>query len=453
MPSLSYGVSAAPGNRNKLMDIDTLICARWVIPVEPQGVVLRAHAVAVDGGRIVEILPADEARMKYRALNIHELDNHAVLPGLVNAHTHAAMTLFRGLADDLPLMDWLNGHIWPAEQRWVSPQFVMDGSRLACAEMIRGGTTCFGDMYFFPEHTAEAAVEAGLRALLGLVYIDFPTAWAKDADEYFDKGLALHDRYQNHPLIRTAFAPHSPYTVSDGPLQRINTLALELGIPIHMHVHETEEEVAQGIEQHGKRPLERLADLGLLGPQLIAVHMTQLEWADIELVAKHGVHVAHCPESNLKLASGFCRVNDLLGAGINVALGTDGAASNNDLDMIGEMRSAALLAKGMARDTRVLPAAQALTLATLNAARALGMDAMIGSLVAGKQADVIALDLNRPETQPVYDPIAQIVYSADRTQVTDVWVAGRQLLRDRELLTVNESEALARAAEWAARLA
>lgn len=434
------------------MDIDTLICARWVIPVEPRGAVLRDHAVAVDGGRIVAILPADAARVRYRALNNHDLDSHALLPGLVNAHTHAAMTLFRGLADDLPLMDWLNNHIWPAEQRWVSPRFVADGSRLAFAEMIRGGTTCFGDMYFFPEQTAEAAAEAGLRALLGLVYIDFPTAWARDADEYFGKALAVHDRYKNHPLIRTAFAPHSPYTVSDGPLTKINTLALELGIPIHMHVHETEEEVAQGIEQHGRRPLERLGDLGLLGPHLIAVHMTQLEWADIELVAGQGVHVTHCPESNLKLASGFCPVTDLLGAGVNVALGTDGAASNNDLDMISEMRSAALLAKGLARDTRALPAAQVLSMATLGAARSLGMDSLIGSLVTGKQADVIAIDLNRPETQPVYDPVTQIVYSADRTQVTDVWVAGRQLLRDRELLTVNEAEVLARAEEWAAKI-
>lgn len=434
------------------MDIDTLIYARWVIPVEPQGVVLDDHAIAVDGGRIVEILPADTARTRYHALNVHDLDGHALLPGLINAHTHAAMTLFRGLADDLPLMDWLNQHIWPAEQRWVAPQFVADGSRLAFAEMIRGGTTCFSDMYFFPEQTAEAVLEAGLRSLLGLVFIDFPTAWARDADEYFRKGLALHDRYKNHPLIRTAFAPHSPYTVSDAPLKKINALAQELGIPIQMHVHESEEEIAQGMELHGKRPLERLADLGLLGEHFIAVHMTQLEWPDIELVARHGVHVAHCAESNLKLASGFCPVMDLVGAGVNVAIGTDGAASNNDLDMIGEMRSAALLAKGMARDPRALPAAQVLTMATLNAARALGMDQLIGSLLPDKQADLIAIDLNRPETQPVYDPIAQIVYSADRSQVTDVWVAGRQLMRERELLTINEAEALARAEEWAAKV-
>jgi 5-methylthioadenosine/S-adenosylhomocysteine deaminase len=430
------------------MNIETLICARWVIPVEPRGAVLQDHAVAVDGGRIVDLLPADQARRRYRALNVHELDGHALLPGFVNAHTHAAMSLFRGLADDLPLMDWLNGYIWPAEQRLVSPQFVTDGSRLAFAEMIRGGTTCFGDMYFFPEQTAEATVEAGLRAVLGLVFIDFPTAWARDADDYFGKGLALHDRYRNHPLIRTAFAPHSPYTVSDAPLAKINTLAQELGIPIHMHVHESEEEIAQGLELHGKRPLERLAALGMLGDHLIAVHMTQLEWPDIELVTKHGVNVTHCPQSNLKLASGFCPVTDLIGAGVNVALGTDGAASNNDLDMIDEMRSAALLAKGMAGDPRALPAAQVLAMATVNAARALGMDQLIGSLAMDKQADLIAINLDRLETQPVFDPISQIVYSADRSQVTDVWVAGRQLLRDRELLTINESEVLERAREW-----
>jgi 5-methylthioadenosine/S-adenosylhomocysteine deaminase len=430
------------------MDIDALICARWVIPMEPDAAALPRHAVAIDGGRIVAVLPAEQARAQFNAQVRHEMDGHAVLPGFINVHTHAAMTLFRGMSDDLALMDWLNNHIWPAEQKWVSPRFVADGSALAIAEMIRGGTTCFGDMYFFAGETAETAEDAGMRAVIGLILIDFPTPWASDADEYFDKGIRLHDRYKHNPLIRTAFAPHSPYTVSDASLRKANMLAEELQIPIHMHVHEVESEIDQSMEQHGMRPLERLERMGMLDQRLIAVHMTQLDMSDIELVARWRVNVAHCPESNLKLASGFCPVHDLLAAGVNVAIGTDGAASNNNLDMLGETRTAALLAKGVAGESRAVPAGTALRMATLNGARALGIDQITGSLIAGKEADVIAIDLGLPETQPVFDPVSQIVYAADRSQVTDVWVAGRQLLKNRELLTLDVEGAVARAGEW-----
>lgn len=430
------------------MIIDTLICARWVIPVEPEVKALDHHAVAVDNGRIVELLPVEDARAKYQAREIHELDSHAVLPGFVNVHTHAAMTLFRGLSDDLPLMEWLNHHIWPAEMKWVSPRFVTDGSALAAVEMIRGGTTCFGDMYFFPNQTAEVAAEAGLRAVIGLIVIDFPSPWAQDAAEYLSKGLEVHDRWKHHPLIRTAFAPHSPYTVSENALRRINTYAEELDIPIHMHLHEVEIEIEQSMEQHGKRPMQRLEELGMLSERLIAVHMTQLEQGEIALAAKYRINVAHCPESNLKLASGFCPVQELLNSDVNVALGTDGAASNNDLDMIGEMRSAALLAKGITGDPRSLPAHTVIAMATIGGARALGLEKEIGSLVPGKEADLVAIDLDAPETQPVYDPVSQIVYSASRSQVTDVWVAGRPLMENRELLTLEVDSTLAPAMEW-----
>jgi 5-methylthioadenosine/S-adenosylhomocysteine deaminase len=434
------------------MEIDTLVCARWVIPVEPDVRALDHHAVAIDAGRILEVLPAEAARAKYRPRETHELDRHAVLPGLVNVHTHAAMTLFRGLADDLPLMDWLNGHIWPAEMKWTSPRFVADGSALAIVEMLRGGTTCFGDMYFFPDQTAEVAAAAGMRAVIGLVVIDFATAWAKDAQEYIHKGLEVHDRWKQHPLIRTAFAPHSPYTVSGDSLQRIGVYAEELDVPIHMHLHESETEIDQSIDLHGKRPMQRLEEFGLLSQRLIAVHMTQLEPDEIALVAKYRVNVAHCPESNLKLANGFCPVQELLNSGVNVALGTDGAASNNDLDMLSELRSAALLAKGITGDPRSLPARTAIAMATLNAARALGIDDITGSLKAGKEADLIAIDLGAPETQPVYDAVAQIVYSAGRSQVTDVWIAGRQVMKERELLTIDAEAAAERGAEWAEKL-
>lgn len=434
------------------MEIDSLICGRWVIPIEPDNTVFEHHAIAVNDGKILEILPTDDAISKYQAFDIQQLTQHALIPGLINSHTHASMTLFRGIADDLPLMDWLNNHIWPAENKWVSPEFVEDGSRLAIAEMIRSGTTCFNDMYFFADTTAETVIETGIRAVIGLIMIDFPTQWAKDPQEYFEKGLHVHDKFKHSPLIRTAFAPHAPYTVSDAPLRRIGTLAEELDIPIHMHIHETANEVDQSIEQHGKRPLERLYELGLLSNRLNAVHMTQLEQSEIELITKYGVHVVHCPESNLKLASGFCPVDQLNYSDTNVALGTDGTASNNDLDMIGEMRTAALLAKGIAGNSSALPARTVLRMASLNGARALGIDEVTGSLSIGKEADIVAIDLGQLETQPLFDPVSQIVYAAGRNQVTDVWVAGKQLLKTRELLTINEEQVKQSARTWQEKL-
>jgi 5-methylthioadenosine/S-adenosylhomocysteine deaminase len=435
------------------MNIDTLINARWVIPVDatnnnPENNILEHHSLAINDGKIIAILPTEKAQNKYTAAKEHQLENHAVMPGLINCHTHAAMSLFRGLADDLPLMEWLNQHIWPAEQKWISPEFVNDGTRHAIAEMIRGGTTCFNDMYFFPDQAAEVAVETGIRAVIGLILIDFPTAWAKDADEYLLKGEQVHDKYRHNSHIHTAFAPHAPYTVSDEPLQRINVLAEELDIPVHMHIHETADEVSQSEEQHGKRSIQRLHELGLLSPRLLAVHMTQLTKDEIALLSAQGVHVVHCPESNLKLASGFCPVSDLLQEDINVALGTDGAASNNDLDMLGEMRTAALLAKGTSGNSSVLPAHQVMEMATINGAKALGIDHITGSLTKGKAADVIAIDLDAIESQPLYDPISHIVYAANRNQVSDVWVAGKQLLKDRELTSIEEKSVLNKSREW-----
>ena len=434
-----------------MQNIDTLIHARWIIPVEPADTVLEHHAIACHDGKIIDILPSDQAEQQYQAGTVHKLSQHILIPGLINTHTHAAMSLFRGLADDLPLMDWLQNHIWPAEGRWVSPEFVHDGTQLAIAEMIRGGTTCFNDMYFCPDITARAVDSAGMRATVGMILIDFPTVWANNADEYIHKGIEVHDHYRNNSLIHTAFAPHAPYTVSDAPLERVVTLAEELDIPVHMHVHETAFEVHQA-EQQGQRPLQRLQTLGLVTPRLLAVHMTQLNEDDIALMAESGAHVVHCPESNLKLASGYCPVQKLLDAGVNVALGTDGAASNNDLDMIGEMRTAALLAKTVADDASALPAMQALQMATLNGARALGLDDTIGSLKPGKAADMVALDMSDIATQPLYHPISQLVYAATRQQVTDVWVAGKQLLRNRELTTIDTDAILDKAQQWAVKI-
>ncbi len=433
--------------------VATLLNARWIVPIEPEGQILERHALIIQNGRILDLLPQAEAATRYVAETCLNFDRHVLMPGLINAHTHASMTLLRGLADDLPLMVWLQDHIWPAEARWVNPDFVHDGTRLAIAEMLRGGVTCFNDMYFFPEATATVARETGMRACVGLIAVDFPTAYAGHLDEYLDKGLALHEAIKPEPLLHTAFAPHATYTVSAPALERIGRLAADLKIPIHIHVHETAAEVAQFIAQHGCRPLQRLEQLGLLSPHLLAVHMTQLESTEIERLAQAGVQVAHCPESNLKLASGFCPVARLDAAGINVALGTDGAASNNDLDLFGEMRLAALLGKSIAGDAAALPAARVLRMATINGARALGLAAETGSLALGKSADVIAVDLGAPETEPVYHPLSTLVYAVGRHQVTDVWVAGRRLLADRQLTTLDIVETVQRARCWRDQIA
>lgn len=432
--------------------VDTLLQARWIVPVEPEGRVLEQHSLAMRDGRIVDVLPSDAAAERYTAAETVELPNHVLLPGLVNAHTHAAMTLLRGLADDLPLMSWLNDHIWPAEGRWVSPEFVRAGTELALLEMLRGGITCFNDMYFFPDVVADCAERAGLRAVVGLIVIDFPSAWAKDADEYLAKGLALHEQLRERPLVSAVLAPHAPYTVGEPALIRIRELAERHDLRVHMHVHETADEVEQWQERHGERPLATLDRLGLVGPRLLATHMTQLSDAEIERFAAAGGHVLHCPESNLKLASGFCPVARLEAAGVNVALGTDGAASNNDLDLFGEVRTAALLGKAVAGDATVLPAARVLSMATLHGARALGLEAEIGSLLPGKAADVIAVDLAAPETEPVYQPISQLVYATARQQVSDVWVAGRRRLAARQAVGPDAGAIIAAAREWRERI-
>lgn len=434
------------------MPAKSIIAARWVIPVQPRQQVLEHHSLVIENGRIIDILPTGDARSKYPDTPVTERPTHALLPGFINTHTHAAMSLFRGIADDVPLMDWLNNHIWPAEAKWVGQEFMRDGVELAIAEMLLGGTTCFNDMYFFPNIVANIAQEMGIRAFVGLIVMDFPTAWADSPDDYFDKGLHVHDEVRSLSRIGTTLAPHAPYTVSDTPLERVRTYADELNIPIHMHVHETSTEVSDAVAQTGVRPLTRLNELGLLNPRMLAVHMTQLTDDEIALCAAQGISVVHCPESNLKLASGQCRVADLLAAGTNVCLGTDSAASNNDLDMLGEMQTAALLAKVTAQNAQALPAWQALEMATINGAIALNCQDDIGSLNVGKSADVIAIDLDHISTQPVYDPVSQIVYSASREQITDVWIEGIQRVKHKQLVNVDIDHLLQTARMWGERL-
>lgn len=406
------------------LEIDQLIEARWLVPILPETEALEGQAVAIHDGLILEVLPVELARTKYHAKHHQVLSEHVLMPGLINLHTHAAMSLMRGLADDLGLMPWLQEHIWPAEKQLVSERFVHDGTLLAVAEMLRGGVTCFNDMYFFPQAAAEAVIKAGIRANLGLVVLEFPSIYANDADDYLQKGFDARDQWRDQALITSSLAPHAPYTIEDRTFEKVITYAEQLSLGIHTHLHETTAEIEQSLLQHGRRPIQRLSDLGLLGPNLVAAHCVHLQEDEMERMAQYGCHIAHCPTSNLKLASGIAPIAMLERHGINIGIGTDGAASNNRLDMFAEMRLAALLAKGSTGDASAIPAQTALRMATINAARALGLDERIGSVEAGKAADLIAVRIASPETLPCFDPVSHLVYVSGREHVTHTWVAG-----------------------------
>jgi 5-methylthioadenosine/S-adenosylhomocysteine deaminase len=432
--------------------IDTLVTARWVLPVEPDARVLDDHAVAVRDGRIVDVLPAVEARARYDAAETLDRPHHVLLPGLVNAHTHAAMVLLRGRAENLPLEPWLRTAVWPLEKRWVDPEYVRDGTELAIAEMIRGGVTCFADMHLWPNVVAQTAAAAHIRASVGLVVTEAETSWASTADEYIDRGMRLRDEYKGDPLICTHFAPHSTYSTSDATLARVRRLADELDLPVAIHLHETASEIERSLERHGCRPLARLAQLGLASPQLVAVHLTQVDDRDLDMLAAAGASVVHCPESNLKLGSGICPVAQLLGRGVRVALGTDGAASNNDLDLLAEARIAGLLSAGVGASPGALVASDLVRMATIEGARTLGLGEVTGSLLPGKWADLCCIDLRAPRSWPVHDVATAVVYAASSHQVTDTWVAGRRLLAEGRLRTIDESDVLDRAEAWSLRL-
>ncbi|AZE88301.1 TRZ/ATZ family hydrolase [Pseudomonas orientalis] len=431
--------------------LDLLLLPTWLVPVEPAGVVLKEHGLGIRDGCIVFIGPR-AAALKLEASEVRELPGMLLSPGLINAHGHAAMSLFRGLADDLPLMTWLEKHIWPAEAKWVDEAFVRDGTDLAIAEQLKGGITCFSDMYFYPKVASDCVHNSGMRAQIAIPILDFPIPGASNADEAIRQGIELFGDLKHHPRIKITFGPHAPYTVNDDNLEKIRIIAEELDAAIHMHVHETAFEVQHAVEQTGERPLARLARLGLLGPRFQAVHMTQISEEDLALLVESNTSVIHCPESNLKLASGFCPVERLWQAGVNVAIGTDGAASNNDLDLLGETRTAALLAKAVAGSATALDAHRALRMATLNGARAMGLDSQIGSLEVGKAADIVAFDLSGLAQQPIYDPVSQLIYATGRDCVKHLWVAGKQLLDDRRLTRMDEAQLTATAIAWGQRI-
>lgn len=435
-----------------MQTVSQIIHARWLITCEDNNQTLENHALVIDKGIIKDILPSKQATERYTATDVQHFNTDAVMPGFINSHTHIAMNFFRGLADDLALMDWLNHHIWPAERQWVDDEFVFDASQFAMAEMIRSGTTCFNDMYFFLQATAKAAHIAGVRAHIGMTVIDFPTKWAQTTDEYFARGLEFLNEYKSHERITATLAPHAIYTVAEPTLLRVKQVAEDHDLRINMHIHETDEEVNQSIAQTGLRPLRRLQNIDFISPRLIAIHMAQINDEDLDIIQSGKPQIVHCPESNMKLASGTRAIIDFQQRGLNVALGTDGAASNNDLNMIGEMRSAAFLGKLETRNPLAVSAPEAMKLATINGARALGIEHVTGSLTIGKAADFIVMNLDEIETLPIYHPTSQIVYAAARNQVTDVWVAGKQLMKNRELLTLDEKALKAKARTWAEKI-
>jgi len=432
-------------------EVDLAIHARWIVPVEPPGA-LEHHALVVDDGRIVAIVPSSAAAAGYAPRSTVDLPTHVLIPGLVNAHAHSAMTLLRGIADDLALKPWLEEHIWPQEGRHVSPEFVRDGTLVACAEMLAGGITCCNDMYFFPDASAQAYEEAGLRAMLGLPVLDFPTAYAVDADGYLRAGLEARDRYKHSPRLAFSLAPHAPYTVGDSSFAKIVTFARQLDLPIQTHLQETRAELDDALRATGETPLARLDRLGVTGPGFVAIHAVHPGPGDVERLARQGCQVVHCPASNMKLASGAAPVGAYVAAGVNVALGTDGAASNNRLDLFGEMRLASLLAKVASGDPTALPAEEALRMATLGGARVVGLDGRIGTLEPGKDADVVAVDFASTALSPCYDPVSHLVHAAGREHVSDVWVEGERVVERGALLRLDAASIAARAALWRDRI-
>lgn len=409
------------------MEPVTLLLPDWVIPVEPAQTALAGHGVAVRAGRILDIAPHERLLALHPGAEARPLPGCALLPGFVNLHTHAAMSLLRGAGDDMPLMAWLRERIWPLESKLMSPEFVYEGSVLAFAEMLAGGTTCCADMYFYPEEVARAALSVGIRAAVGGAVLEVPGA--PPAEDMLAKALAAREQYRDEASLRFMLAPHAPYTVGDDMLKRLAALAEEADLVIAMHLHETRQEVEDAVARLGMRPTERLAQLGVLSPRLIAVHGVHLDAGDIQLLASHGASVAHCPASNLKLASGMAPLAQLDGAGVNIGIGTDGAASNNRLDMLSELRLAAILAKGASGDASAMPAHRTLHAATLGGAKALGWDAEIGSIAVGKYADLVAIRLDTARLAPVFDPISHVVYAAGREDVEEVWVNGHSVAK------------------------
>jgi 5-methylthioadenosine/S-adenosylhomocysteine deaminase len=435
-----------------MQSVDLLVHGRWLLPIEPAGAVLEDYGMAVAGGRIVAVSPNASLRQHYDAAVKIERPDAVLLPGFVNAHTHAAMSLLRATPPQGSLRQWLRESVWPLENRWVSAEFVRAGTRLAIAQMLRAGITSFADMYLFPEEVARLAVELRLRIAIGLPVADARTAWAEDARDCLVKGAALWDMHRSSPWARLYFAPHAPYSVSDETLRHLRRIADQLDAPVAMHLHETAAEVRESLAAHGRRPIARLAQLGLLRPGFTGIHMIDLDETDLETAHRSGIAAVHCPASNLRHGSGFPPIGALRDRGVPIGLGSDGAASAGAPDLLAEARLAALLAAGASGQANRLDAHAALGVATLGGARALGLEADVGSLVAGKSADFIAIDLARSPGVGPANVADALLYDATRADVTDVWVAGRHAVQRGhvELLDLGEVEQQAR--QWMVRM-
>ena len=438
-------------NPNK-KNVSAIISASWIFTSGPEDQLLSDYAVVIENDKIIDLVSQKKVFDEYEANNNYQLNNHILIPGLINAHTHSAMSLFKGFADDLPLQDWLNNHIWPAEKEFVNSSFVKDGSILALSEMIKSGVTTFNDMYFFPDATAEAAKELEVRGNIGLVVLDFPTNYATDPEDYLVKGFEFRDKWRNEELITTSIAPHAPYSVSDEAFSLINTYSEELGITIHTHLPETQWEIEDSIDKYGITPIQRLNNLGIIGPSLVAAHCVHLNDQDMAILAKNKVNIVHNPSSNMKLGSGIADVAKMLKQNLNVSLGTDSSASNNRLDIMEEMRLAALISKGSSMLPESIPAKEAIKMATINGAKALGLDSEIGSIEKNKKADLVAIDLSAIENQPLYNPISTLVYSSSRTDVSYVWIDGKIKLKDKKLVNIDEERIIQMAKKWQRKL-
>jgi 5-methylthioadenosine/S-adenosylhomocysteine deaminase len=427
---------------------DLLINAAWVVPVAPNNIALTNHSVAITGNQIVELGPTAQLQQAYQAQEVLDLDHHIVMPGLINAHGHAAMSLLRGAGEDKPLEVWLNQTIWPMEARLMNPDYVRLGTELSITEMLRSGTTTFSDMYFYPEVVAKVCVEQGIRAQLAFPLIEFANPWSTDVPNALHKGLELFHALRHEDLVNVALGPHAAYSLGAEDMERVGMYAAELDIMVQIHLHETAEEVRQAVAQTGQTWIQRLYELGLLGPNLQAVHMTQLSEEEIALIAETGTHVVHCPTSNLKLASGYCPVAKLQEAGICVAIGTDGAASNNRLDMFDETRMAALLAKHEQHNAAAGKAEDAVRMATLDGAKALGIDHLTGSIEAGKAADLISINIHSLGIMPMYNPFAALVHGHTGHAVDHVIVNGQTLVKNSQFTRMNVTDLVQRVHAW-----
>jgi 5-methylthioadenosine/S-adenosylhomocysteine deaminase len=440
---------AAPG---AVRAVTLIVTNGIVVTMDGGGRVLSPGAVAIDGRDIVAVETPPAIAAAYRAKESIDARGAVVMPGLINTHTHAPMVLYRGLADDLALMDWLQKYIFPAEAKTVTPAFVRAGTRLAALEMIRSGTTTYADMYYFEEEIARVTRAAGLRAVLGQTIIKFPVPDAKTPEEGLSRTERFLKEFASDDLIVPAVAPHAMYTLEAETLKRARQLADREHVPVILHLAETQDEVKIAAEQHQATPVGYLESLGFFGPRTLAAHAVQLTAQDIVILKKRGVGVSHNPESNMKLASGTAPVPALRRAGVPVGLGTDGAASNNDLDMFESMRQAALLHKLESGDPRTLPAAEVLAMATREGAAALGMERIIGSLEPGKRADLIVVSMSAARQTPMYDPLSHLVYTTRGDDVRTTMVNGKILMREGKVLTLDEPAVLAEARKLAAEV-